>query len=484
MKPFVRALALAGWCAASAATLAQAPAPASETSAFAALVASRSAVVVDVIALRSERESGSGGDADDYPELLPDNEFSDRFAMPLPVGMAPGQIRDLGSGVILSSDGLILTSGHIVAGAEETQVRLRDGRKFSARLVGADRRTDVGLLKIEASGLPVALFGDSAALAPGTWVAAIGSPFGFQGSVTTGVVSATDRYLSGAGEIPFIQTDVAINPGSSGSPLFNSRGEVVALNSMIYSGSGGYMGLSFAVPINLTMRIAQQLRTHGSVRRAHLGAQMQEVSPALAQAFGLLDASGALVVHVDAAGPAESAGLLRGDVVRAVDGIPVTHFARLLQTVAQREPGARVRLDVWRHGRPTALWAILSKDGSGETRPRSDPPADWHDGLGLSLGDLSRAQRDQLHVSDAVMVRLAAGAARSEGIRAGDLILAINDVSVRSVSEFTRIVSRMPAGGTVALLVQRSGRAVYVPIALPHKAARRPAGAPPGSPAN
>ena len=383
MKPFVRALALVGCCAVSASTLAQAPASASasasETSAFAALVASRSAVVVDVIALRSERDAAPGDDAEDYPELLPDNEFADRFAMPLPVGMALGQIRDLGSGVILSSDGFILTSGHIVAGADETQVRLRDGRKFRARLVGADRHTDVGVLKIEASGLPVALFGNSSTLAAGTWVAAIGSPFGFQGSVTTGVVSATERYMSGAGEIPFIQTDVAINPGSSGSPLFNSRGEVVAINSMIYSGSGGYMGLSFAVPINLSMRIAQQLRTHGSVPRARLGAQMQEVNPALAQAFGLADTSGALVVQVETAGPAESAGLLPGDVVRAIDGTPVLHFARLLQAVAQKEPGARVRLDVWRHGRPTALWAILSKDPSGDARPRSDPPPDWYE---------------------------------------------------------------------------------------------------------
>lgn len=473
MKPFVRALALAGWCAVSSAALAQAPTPASETSAFAALVASRSAVVVDVIALRTEREAGPGEAAEDYPELLPDNEFADRFAVPLPVGMSLGQTRDLGSGVILSSDGFILTSGHIVAGADEIQVRLRDGRKFRARLVGADRHTDVGVLKIEASGLPVALFGDSSALAAGTWVAAIGSPFGFQGSVTTGVVSATERYMSGAGEIPFIQTDVAINPGSSGSPLFNSRGEVVALNSMIYSGSGGYMGLSFAVPINLSLRIAQQLRIHGSVQRARLGAQVQEVSPALAQAFGLSDASGALVVQVETASPAESAGLLRGDVVHAIDGTPVVHFARLLQAVAQKEPGARVRLDVWRHGQATALWAILLKDPSAAAHPRSDPLPDWYDGLGLALGELSRAQREQLHVKDGLMVRLAAGSARSEGIRAGDLILAVNDMPLRSVAEFTRILSRMPASGTVALLVRRSGRTVYVPIALPERAARR-----------
>ena len=233
-----------------------------QAAAFSTLVVSRSATVVDISTLRIGRDE-SEGDMD--LEFSPENDFADRLAWPLPVSARISQIRDLASGLILSSDGHILTSAHVVANIDEAQVRLDDGRRFTARVVGADRRSDVGLLKIDADGLPVAVIGDSSQLAPGDWVAAIGAPFGFHGSVTTGVVSAKDRLIAGAGEIPFIPTDVAINPGSSGSPLFNSHGEVVAINSMIYSGSGGYMGLSFAVPINLAMHIAEQLRTTGTV---------------------------------------------------------------------------------------------------------------------------------------------------------------------------------------------------------------------------
>ena len=437
---------------------------------FSSLVASRSATVVDISTLRSSRDE-SPEDMD--PEFAPEGDFADRLAWPLPASARSSQIRDLASGVILASDGLILTSAHVVAHIDEAQVRLNDGRRFPARVVGFDRRTDVALLKIEATGLPIAVIGDSSQLAPGDWVAAISAPFGFHGSVTTGVVSAKDRFIGGAGEIPFIQTDVAINPGSSGSPLFNSRGEVVAINSMIYSGSGGFMGLSFAVPINLALRISDELRAHGKVRRARLGAEMQEVSPALAQSFGLPDPAGALVVRIQRDGPADAAGLQRGDIVRAIDGKRISHFTEMVQDIAQRQPGSSVRLDLWRHGRPAAASLVLQEDLASQPPAASRPPSAWNDGLGLRLGELSGAQKAQLGIEEGLLVRESAGAARSEGIRPGDIVMAINDRSVDRVADMGRILAGMAAGQTAALLVQRSGRRAYVPVEVPERSARR-----------
>ncbi|MEJ8850688.1 trypsin-like peptidase domain-containing protein [Variovorax rhizosphaerae] len=452
---------------------AQPNAPASETSAFAALVTSRNESVVDIVTLRLEREGNVYDDAVDNVDILPDNDFADRFALPLPVGYGANQERDLGSGVIISSDGYILTSAHVIADTDETQVRLSDGRRFSARIVGCDKRTDVGLLKIDARGLHAAVVGDSSKLAPGDWVAAIGTPFGFHGSVTTGVVSATNRYVAGSGEIPFVQTDVAINPGSSGSPLFNARGEVVAINSMIYSGSGGFMGLSFAVPMNLAMRIVGELRANGKVRRARLGAEMQEVNPALAQSFRLPDASGALVVRVQRDGPAASAGLLRGDVVRAIDGVRISHFTDLVQDVAQRQPGTSVRLELWRQGRAARATVVLEEEAIPSSPKTIATPLEWNDGLGLRLGELSRAQKFQLGIEEGLMVREAAGAARSEGIRPGDIVMAINDSSVDRIPDMARLLAVMAPGRVAALLVQRNGRRAYVPVPIPDRGARR-----------
>lgn len=438
---------------------------------FSSLVASRSASVVDIGTLRIGRDLS----ADDAElEIAPDADFADRLAWPLSASVRISQVRDLASGMILSSDGLILTSAHVVAGIDEAQVRLDDGRRFSAQVLGVDRRTDVGLLKIDAHGLTRAVIGDSSQVAPGDWVAAIGAPFGFHGSVTAGVVSAVDRFLGGAGEIPFIQTDVAINPGSSGSPLFNARGEVVAINSMIYSGSGGYMGLSFAVPINLAMRVAAQLEDHGRVRRARIGADLQEMTPALAQSFGFRETGGALVVRIDANGPAQAAGLLRGDIVTAFNGKPIARFTDLLKLVAEGSPGSRGRVDVWRRGARHALWVTLSEEPAPAPSLRLDVASEWSDGLGLSLGELSPAQRLQLGSDGGLMVREASGLARSEGIRAGDLIVALNDVRLDRVEDFRRGLSNVPPGRTVALLVMRDRRLAYVPVRLPQQRAGPP----------
>jgi len=438
--------------------------PGPATPDFASLVASRGAWVVDISTLRIGRDENP---EDIELEIAPERDFADRLAWPLPTSARISQIRDLASGLIIDSNGLILTSAHVVANIDEAQVQLDDGRRFTARVVGADKRTDVGLLKIDASALAVAVIGDSAALAAGDWVAAISSPFGFHGSVTAGVVSAVGRVMGGAGEIPFIQTDVAINPGSSGSPLLNSRGEVVGINSMIYSGSGGYMGLSFAVPINLAMQVARQLRAHGSVRRAYLGAEFQEVTPALAQSFGLPATTGALVVRVEKDSPAEVAGLAQGDAVLAFDGKPLAHVADLPQQIAQREPGSRMPLEVWRQGTPRLLQVSLTaQPGASQTSFATAAP-EWNDGLGLSLGELSPAQRLQLRIDSGLIVREADGLARSEGIRGGDVIVALNTAKLQHLDDFRQGLSRLPPGRTVALLVLRDRRLAYVAVRMP-----------------
>ncbi|VTU21540.1 putative periplasmic serine endoprotease DegP-like precursor [Variovorax sp. RA8] len=431
--------------------------------AFSTLVASRSATVVDISTLRIGRDESEG---EMGLEFAPENDFADRLAWPLPASARISQIRDLASGIIVSSDGLILTSAHVVSHVDEAQVRLDDGRRFTARLVGSDRQTDVALLKIDAEGLPVAVIGDSSQLLPGDWVAAIGAPFGFHGSVTTGVVSAKDRLIAGAGEIPFIQTDVAINPGSSGSPLFNSRGEVVAINSMIYSGSGGYMGLSFAVPINLAMQISKQLRATGAVRRARLGAEFQEMTPLLAESFGLALPAGALVVNVEADSPARRAGLAAGDIVTAIDGARFSHFSELLQQVAGHTPGTRSRLELWRRGETHTIWVTLSEQPGARFPSPGNTEPEWNDGLGLSLGELSAATRQQLRIDAGLLVRESSGLARSEGIRAGDLIVAINDKRLERVDDFRLALTHVTAGRTVALLVMRDRRLAYVPIRI------------------
>lgn len=434
---------------------------------FSALVATRSAAVVDISTLRIGRDQG-GEDAE--REFTPENDFADRLAWPLAASQRLSEIRDLASGLILTSDGLILTSAHVVTNIDEAQVRLDDGRRFSARVIGADRRTDVALVKIEATGLPVSVIGNSERLKPGDWVAAIGAPFGFHGSVTTGVVSAVDRFIGGVGEIPFIQTDVAVNPGSSGGPLFDSRGEVVGINSMIYSGSGGFMGLSFAVPINLAMRIADRLRAEGVVRRAHLGAELQEMTPALAQSFALpvaAAATGAVVVRVDEGSPARAAGLERGDVLTSFAGAPVGRFADLPLRIAAHPVGQPTSLEIWRNGAKKTLWVTLTEDRPRGESPPSDAAPEWADGLGLSLRELSPAQRLQLRIDGGLMVSESAGLARSEGVRAGDIIVALNAQRLERIDDFRRGLAAMPGGQPVALLVLRDRRLAYVPVRLP-----------------
>ena len=371
--------------------------------------------------------------------------------------------RDLASGVVIGSDGEILTNAHAVADVERVIVRLADGRQFTGKVVGIDRTTDVALLKIDARGLPAAAIGSSASLVAGEWVVAIGSPFGLDNSATAGIVSAARRFLPGSA-VPLIQTDVAINPGSSGGPLFNLRGEVVGINSMVFSLTGGYMGVSFSVPIDLAIRIADDLRSFGRVTRGQLGAKIQDVTPDLARSFGLPAARGALVLRVVRDSPAERAGLRGGDVVLGIDGRTDAGYVQLQQDVAAARPGQSLSLNVWRRGAVQRVVltvgeapADLPARGEGAQAPRDER-------LGLSLGELPAARRDRLGVDGGVSVLEVHGAASLGGIQADDLIVAIGDRPVRDIAAFDAALAAAPADRPVALLVLRAGTLAYLAV--------------------
>ncbi|HEX7634218.1 MAG TPA: trypsin-like peptidase domain-containing protein [Noviherbaspirillum sp.] len=314
-------------CMAQSAPAQNTPVPAIELPSFVNLIKQEGPAVVNISSRRTVREEGTAP---------PDQGES------LAVG--------LGSGFIISQDGYILTNAHVVADADEVSVSLTDKREFKAQVLGIDPYTDVALVKIEATGLPVVKIGDPGRLEPGEWVAAIGAPFGFENSVTAGIVSAKGRILSNESYVPFIQTDVAVNPGNSGGPLFNMGGEVVGINSLIYSRTGGYQGLSFAIPIDIAMDVAQQLRTSGKVARSRIGIQAQEITRELAASFGLNEPRGALVSMVGTGGPADEAGIREGDIVLSLNGQPVQNSADLARLVAGTKPGTTVTVEVWRNG--------------------------------------------------------------------------------------------------------------------------------------
>jgi serine protease Do len=331
--------------------------------------------------------------------------------------------------------------------------------------VGVDRRTDVALVKIPARGLRAVRIGDASKLEVGEWVAAIGSPFGFENSVTAGIVSAKGRFVPDESYVPFIQTDVAVNPGNSGGPLFNLRGEVVGINSMIYSGTGGYMGLSFAVPIDIAMKVAQELRAHGRVVRGRLGVRIQEVTPDLARSFGLKSAAGALVLAVERASPADKAGLLAGDIILRVDAAAVETSSDLPQIIAATAPGTTVKLEVWRHGARKQLAATVA-EFAPEPRAAATPEARPAPRLGVQLSELTAAQRSALGIAGGLLVRAVADPALRAGVEPGDIILALNDRRVDRIADLNKLLAAVPPRGTVALLVQRAGGLVYLAVRL------------------
>ncbi|MDQ3731479.1 MAG: DegQ family serine endoprotease, partial [Pseudomonadota bacterium] len=387
-------------------------------------------------------------------------DFFRRFAPPQPPEPQEYETRSLGSGFILSEDGYILTNAHVIGNADEITVKLIDGRELDAEVVGQDRVTDVALLKVQAKGLPVVPIGDADQARVGDCVVAIGSPFGFENTVTAGIISAKRRSLPGDTYVPFLQTDVALNPGNSGGPLFNMQGQVIGINSQIYSQTGGYMGLSFAIPIQLAIDIAEQLRDTGTVSRGKLGVQIQEVTSDLAESFGLEEPTGALVAAVEEGSAAAQAGIRAGDVILTYDGKEVAEMSDLPVMVAATKPGTEVEVEVLREGDRETLNVVVGEFEAQQMARGGDSESDSGP-LGLVVSPLSKAQQERAGVENGVLVEQAQGPAAKAGIRPGDILLAVNNDPIESIAQIAEILDGYE-GDAVALLVQRDGNALYV----------------------
>jgi serine protease Do len=366
----------------------------------------------------------------------------------------PRERQGAGSGFIISSDGYVLTNAHVVAGATEVSVTLDDGREFKGKVVGIDKRTDVGLLKLDVKDLPIAKIGDPKKSKVGSWVAAIGAPFGLDHTLTAGIISAKSRTLPGDSFVPFIQTDVAVNPGNSGGPLLNLDGEVIGINSQIFSRTGGYMGLSFAIPIDVAMKVKDELQTHGVVKRGRIGVAIQDVSKELASAFNMPRPEGALVSSVEKGTPAANAGIVAGDVIVAVDGKPVAKAVDASRSIGEMKPGQTAKISLLREGQPKELSMVLAETPS-------DPvvaAAAVQEAAPAKLGVMVRA----LTPEEQQKIGQESGAAARAGITKGDIILAINNKPVTSATELKRLVES--AGERAAILIERDGARRYVAV--------------------
>jgi serine protease Do len=369
-----------------------------------------------------------------------------------------------GSGFIVSPDGIILTNAHVVRDAKDVTVKLTDRREFTAKVLGSDARTDVAVLKIEASGLPVVQMGNTRDLKVGEWVLAIGSPFGFENSVTAGVVSAKGRSLPDDSFVPFIQTDVAVNPGNSGGPLFNTRGEVVGINSQIYSRSGGYQGLSFAIPIELANRVKDQIVATGQASHARLGVAIQEVNQTLADSFHLAKPEGALVSNVDRDGPADKAGLQTGDVILKANGQAIASASDLPAVIGAATPGQKIGLEVWRQGKLQDFSVNLADASEKPDQSAHAQDTASHGKLGLALRPLQAQELREAGVKQGLLIEDVAGPAAAAGVQVGDVLLAVNGTSVQSVEQVRRVIDK--ADKSLALLIQRDGSKIFVPVRL------------------
>ncbi|NMF89335.1 Do family serine endopeptidase [Aromatoleum petrolei] len=436
---------------------------------FTQIVQRHGAAVVNISAAQAGKGAGPG-----FPQLSPDDPMFDFFRRFVPRKPEHPRIdpdnKSLGSGFIVSADGYILTNAHVVEGAEEIIVRLVDKREFRARVVGADARSDVALIKIDATDLPRLAIGDPEKLQVGEWVVAIGSPFGFDHSVTAGIVSAKGRSLPDENFVPFIQTDVAINPGNSGGPLFNLKGEVVGINSQIYSQTGGFMGLSFAIPINLAMEIQAQLKASGRVQRGRIGVAIQEVTRSLAESFALPRAEGALVSAVEPEGPAARAGIQQGDVIVRFAGKAVDESSDLPRIVSSSRPGAQVSLSLYRAGVLREVGIMVGEwadEGAPRSR-RSERAQPASNKLGLVLGLPTPAQKRERNVEHGLVIERAQGAAARADLQVGDIVLAMvssgRQVALKTVDGFTRLAADIKDGQLVTLLVHRGSGTSYVTL--------------------
>jgi len=430
---------------------------------FSGLVAEAGGAVVNVSVTEKAQKMpnfNGQGDGDD-----PLSQFFRRFQVPAPGPERTPPTKGVGSGFIVSADGYVLTNAHVVSDASEVTVTLTDRREFPAKVIGIDKPSDVALIKIAATGLPTVRFGDPAKLRPGQWAIAIGSPFGFENSVTAGVISALGRPLndgSGSGYVTFIQTDAAVNPGNSGGPLFNIDGEVIGINSQIYSRTGGYMGVSFAIPIDMALSVKEQLQKNGKVVRSRIGVSVQDIRQQLALSFGLATPHGALISAVDPTGPSEKAGLKAGDVIISVNGRNIDHSWDLPAIISQLPPGSAAHLGIWHDKKAVE---VTVKTVLLEDAPTQVARATGEDGggkLGLVLRSLQPAEQQELHTKGRLLVEDVSGPALAAGLQPGDVVLGVNGVGVATVADLKREIAR--AGHNVALLVQREDAQTYYPI--------------------
>jgi serine protease Do len=438
---------------------------------FTELVEKQSASVVNISTTQAPKAGGPNEDAM--------QDFFKHYGIPVPPGGMPHgnggggrgseDQHSLGSGFIISADGYVLTNAHVVQDADEITVSLTDKRKLIAKVIGSDRKTDVALIKIEASGLQPVKMGDAEKLKVGEWVVAIGSPFGFESTVTKGIVSAKGRSLPQDTLVPFIQTDVPINPGNSGGPLFNMKGEVIGINSQIYSRTGGFMGLSFAIPIDVALDVSKQLRETGHVTRGWLGVVIQDVTQDIADSFGLSSPQGALIANVEKGGPGDKGGLLPSDIITQFDGKSIRSREDLPRVVGATKPGRDVPVMVWRKGRSTQLHFAVGEmpaESPNGMRPASrksgsDSPAAK---LGLSLNNLKEDQKKELDIKAGILIEDISGAAAKAGLQAGDVILSINNVDVSSVEEFNRTLAGVADKKAIALLVRRGDSSRFITL--------------------
>ena len=444
---------------------------------FTDLVEEVSPAVVNISTTQKVKSGGmqlpEGIEIPDLPEGSPFGDLFKHFFGEQGGAPIEREARSLGSGFIISHDGYVLTNNHVVKDADEIIVRLEDRRELKAEVIGTDPRSDIALLKIQADDLPVAKIGNASDLKVGEWVLAIGSPFGFDRSATAGIVSAKGRALPRENYVPFIQTDVAINPGNSGGPLFNMDGEVVGVNSQIYSRTGGYMGLSFSIPIDVAMDVVAQLKEHGKVSRGWLGVLIQDVTRELAESFGMKKPHGALVAKVLPDSPAARAGLKVGDVVIEFNGKTIERSSSLPPIVGSTPVGKNVPLKVMRDGRVKTLSIVLGELPEQQVKvERAEGSKAMTDNrLGLQVADLTVEQRKELELDDGgvLVEKVGEGAAADAGIHSGDVIVRIGDKQVKDVKTFKKIVKKLPAGKSVAVLVQRRGGPIFLALKVPEK---------------
>ena len=448
---------------------------------FTGLIDKHGAAVVNIstVQTRSPKNQIIPG-MPNIPEDSPFYEFFRRYSPPpgstpreqFPHNSPRGfESKSLGSGFIISADGYILTNAHVVSSADEITVKLNDKREFRAEIIGVDRKTDIALLKIEAKNLPKVTQGDPSKLRVGEWVVAIGSPFGFESSVTAGIVSAKGRSLAQENYVPFIQTDVAINPGNSGGPLFNMKGEVVGINSQIYSRTGGYMGLSFAIPIDVAADISTQLKVTGKVSRGRLGVMIQEVTKELAESFGLDKPRGALVTLVEKGGPADRGGLKAKDVITRFGDKVVKTSSDLPRIVGATKPGLNVLVHVWRNGSVKKMMVQVDEFPSDEKdtglENKKNKESNVYNRIGLSLRELTDNEKKELEINSGLLVEgIQQGVASRSGMRPNDIILGINNQDVVTVEQFNQLLRKIKKGRSIALLIRRGETTYFITMKI------------------